>query len=392
MRVIYNGIDLMPLETHAFDWEPVYDDSGTDYLFTRVSIVVRAVINGQAEIVFPVGLRPGGVGTPPGPFMSYDIGAPSPGSLADAARAVRPDPNTPVRPGPVLGKEPPGTGIDNAPAGTLVAIARAVNRPLLTHRAIRHRLTTPRGKLFVFAGSGMESGVPAPGTDAPPVAATITLTSPLAGNTCDCKNGPIPRILSMPTVHGDAETLMVDWACETYVNENELNGVNPSGVLLSNRFSQTHVVDDHGYTTVVTEGDAVFRADMVYRLPASPDADRPVLFMPIQFGFVRENIQVTGHPDSLGVHYSYQDRQVPVNFVAGPYCKAASISAVHRQAIVTNTDVLGGALSAYERILGLTANKNFAFPGSDEAAVARRGMRRGHWKKGKRRKPPPPPP
>jgi hypothetical protein len=357
MRIIYNGVDMMPLETHAYDAEAVYDDSGTDYLYTRISIVVRAIINGQSEVV-------GGV-SPNGPPISYQWSDES--SLSAGTVPSRGYPMWPTLPTPipdqfgrsVVANSPttvPDSGLAARTKSTLRTIVRIPNAPLLTHQAIRHRLSTPRGKLWVFAGAGTELG----NIDTPNQQAVVSLECPEAGLHCDCKNGPQPKILAINAAMGDATTMIADWSCEAYINEGPENSVNPTGALLSNRFAQTQMIDQAGYTTVITAGVAIFRTDKVYSLPQAPDSLRPVLFMPIVPGFVRENIVVNGRPDVTGIEYSYRDRQVPVNFPAGVQTRAASISAVHRQAITSGGDVIEGALSAYERILGIRAQRNFA--------------------------------
>lgn len=391
MRIIYRGVDLLVLETHQYDWEPVYDDTGTDYLYTRVSILVRAMVNGQAAVVDGIGggLAPFAGARPPGPFMSYDwdsgvtLGNGNPQFRPPSANA----PVTGVPPGggfvppnPAL-TVPAGTGMSLKVPSTLRGIVRRPNAPVLTQAVVRHRLSTPRGKLYVFAGRGMESGVPGAGTSDPPVApAVLSLESPIADFPTDCKNGPLPKLFNVSAAVGDANTLVVDWGCETFVNEAADNDVAPAGGLLSNRFSQTHLVGEDGYTTIATSGKAIFRTDVVFGTAAtgfqSPDVQRAFCMLPIPLGFVRENVQVTALPDVTGIEYAFQDRQVSVNFPAGPFAKAAKISVHHRQAVSVNGGALGGVLNAYERILGLKAQKNFATErpgegGSDVKALAK---------------------
>lgn len=368
MRVIYNGIDLFFIETSAFDVEPVYDESGVDYLYSRVTIIGRAVINGQASVVDGA--------APNGPPISYDFLLNSLdtgelgtnfGDMDDFLDGLGINTGARASPTPVAptdGTVPPATGMREPVPNDFVRVIRTPNAPMLTHRVIRHRLSSPRGKLFIFAGAGMETGTPVAGTSDPPVGtpgmpAQITIASPSGAAPCDCRNGPFPKVLGIYQALGDATTLMCDWACETYINESALNGVDPAGILLSNRFSQTHQVDGAGYTTITTEGKAEFRTDLLHLLPESPDLSRPILFMPIMNGFVRKIDYVTALEDVTGIKYGYTDTQVPVNFVAGPFAGVASISAVHRQAITSGADILNGALTTYERILGIQANQNF---------------------------------
>lgn len=370
MRVIYNGVDLMILKTHEFSFESVYDDTGVDYLFTRVTLVVEALVNGQAKVI---------EGRANGPFMSYDFtGSPTGPSPAPFRLGVDPVPVDPF----LSTLVPPGVGTDVGPATReLRRIIKVPNAPVLTHYAIRHRLSVPQSKLYIFSGSGMESGTPAAGTTDPPseTSAELSVESPLTDRRCDCKNGPLPKLLNITEALGDANTFVVVWAVETYINEAGDNNANPWGALLSNRWSQSHTVDEDSFTTVTTEGQATFRTDLLYAAPGeSPDAGRATLFMPIPQGFTRVIDYCTGLPDVTGVAYGYTDTQVKSNFVAGPYAHAARIELHHRQAITSNADILQGALSVYERVLSLKVNQNFA--------------KEPERKKKRKKKPPPPPP
>ncbi len=362
MRCVYNGVDLGVIETHYFNWESVYDDTATDYLYSKVSFACRALVNGIASVHR----------LDNGPFVNYGFASQSSGGTdtLSARTAV------PFVPRPTATNT---EALDRVPLSRLRAIVRDPaaggnpNSTAVSHQAVRYRLSVPRRPLYVFWG------------DANPVHASpsvLFLQSPLEQYATDCKNGPTPRLLSVVEALGDANTLMVDWACETYINENQLNDVNQTRALVSNRFSQTHAVGQDGYTTVTTEGVAVFRTDLTYRLGESPDDSRNVLFMPIPRGFVREILYCRGRADVTGVEYGYADKQVSVNFVAGPYVKAAEISCVHQQAVTTDIDVFGTALGTYERALSIAANRNFAFPeaaGKPKApapAPAPRGLRR----------------
>lgn len=417
---------MMAVQTHYFNWEAVYDDTGTDYLYTKVSGAWRAVINGIASIV-------GGL---PGPWVNYGPGAPPPQTVTlTGGTGALPTAGT-RNPAPGFFPSPPpdeglaGVGstpgfappVERSAAPTLRGIVLNPpaplpgNDPAITHQTIRHRLTTPRGQLYVFWGRGMEANNPRAGSTTPPVSGPLGqgplfLESPIASGegrlACDCKNGPFPKLLNVVECVGDVLTMMVDFAVETYVNEGYMNGVGAKSALLSNRFGQVHEVGEDSYTTITTEGAAIFRTDVVYALPQSPDSVRSVLFMPIPQGFTRKILYVRGRPDVTGVEYGYRDTQVSVNFVAGPYTKAASMSAVHRQAIYNQPDIWSnGPLSVYERYLGIAANKNFAKhankspepeppkpvkPGAPGASRLKGGGTPAKRVRGRRTPPPPPP-
>lgn len=432
MRVVYYGIDMGVLETYAFDWEPVYDPTGSDYLYTRVLLVVRCIVNGQAEVLNategvpfngpPISYAFEDLVVPPpktkkqtvparGPLsgtrFSQDnsvitngitiggqaIPAPVPVAIPAIKLPKGPAPATPgvpdsaairilTPPRRITNVAIPGAnvrdmnisptmGISARQPGTpmpeLRKIVRVPNMPALTHQAIRHRLSVPQQRLYVFAGPGQEIGKPKPGTNdevVPP--AQVILQSPQDSRSqTDCKNGPRPKMLGVHTALGDTNTMLVDWQIETFVNEAKLNRTSLVGALLSNRFSQTQAVKGDGYSVIGTAGTALFRTDFVYD-GESPDFKRPVLFMPIPQGFTRTIEYVTGRPDCVGVDYAYTDEQVSSNFVAGVYVNAASISAVHRQAIVGSGGVLTGALTTYERVLNLMALKNWSKPHPEE--------------------------
>jgi len=355
---------MMPLATHYFNFESVYDDSNTDYLYSRCSMATRSIASGLSSVV-PI---------PNGPPMNYAFGE-SETTLSTVGVVLRPPPTT-TPPNANL-TVPPGFGLRARSNSTLRAIVRdpipaggGPNGTQDIHKAIRYRLSIPRGKLYIFWGTGMEGGSPPAGELTPPSTqlARLFLESPTPEQRCDCKNGPFPRLLGISQAYGDAQTLEVDWAVETFVNEAALNNVRTPGALLSNRFAQTHEVLEDGYTVITTEGVAIYRTDSVYSNPHSPDEDRPFLFMPIPQGFTRHILYVRGRDDVTGVEYAFQDKQQSVNFVAGPFVKAASISAVHRQAVSSSIDFSGSALNAYERILGIRANRNIAKSDPDHPA------------------------
>lgn len=344
MRIIYNGIDLFAIETHEFTAEPVYDDTLTDYLYTKYTVVVTAMMNGQVRV------------TQPNLSMSYEFtGAP-----------VGPTPPVSRAPSPFVGTMTPGAPVGSDPIGIAEAVATGAPRGVvitpvttpITHQAVRHRLTTPRAPLYIFAGGGMETGSPPAGGFGPPNPAVseLFLSSPQAPTSVDAKNGPIPKILSIPTFHGDSETLMVDFAVETYINEAEQNNARPFSSLLSNRWKQRHSVDAAGWTTIVTAGLAIFRTDLVYFEDNSPDLSRQIIFEPIPPSFTRIVDYVETSEDVTGITYGYTDTQVPVNFVAGPFIGAGEITAVHRQSVAANVDLLGAAIGMGERGVQMILN------------------------------------
>lgn len=405
MRIIYNGVDMAVQDTYDYQMASVMDPTGTDYLYTKHTIVARCIVNGQAEVFN--GRVVDGKFFRNGPFMTYKRGGSAGGGVVAnsdgiGGQAVGPfntQRENPVKPTmevltgatggpraniPGVTTSSSGGGVGQPGGASLFQISAAPSPPGTTVATIRHRLTTPRGKLYI--GSGGWSGAGA--TDFQIILqspAQVTGTPDENGNLvggveaiCDCKNGPFAKVFSITQAFGDATTFLVDFAVETYINESVSNvsasggaagqAKNPVNALLSNRFHQQQVVDETGHTTIHTEGLAIFRTDYLYGQRSdtdeiNPDYLRPYLMLPIPQGFVRDNITVAGEPDVTGIRYSFTDRQVPVNFPLATQVRAASIHAVHRQAVVINQDILEGALSVYDRTLGTLVNQNFAQQG-----------------------------
>lgn len=371
MRIIYNGIDMSVLQdTYKYEMEPVFDDSGTDYLYTRHSIACNTLVNGQVDLFTPKEVDGSMVAN--GPAVTYTGSAmlsssPPTTPFSTAAAVSRPGTDSdPVSAIFAAGYAtvPFTAGAATATREPLFIVTKAPNPAPSTMWVIRQRLSEPRGRLFVTTPLvEPPAGGAVPGPSLVPM--QLVSPDPAVSSVCDCKNGPFPLVTSINQVYGDDRTFLVAFAVQTFINEYRKNGINTSTALLSNRFSQTASTDDRGYTTLTTVGKAVFRSDWLNLRGAAavtPDVVRAELMLKIPLGFVRDNIDVTSSPDGTGLVYRFIDRQVEVNFPGGTVSKAAKISAVHRQAITNNSDVFSGALTAYERALGLAANKNIAKP------------------------------
>ena len=368
MYICYDGITLTMLTLDVFEQDVVLDDSKTDKLYDRFLIKGTFLVNGQVE--------PRLTGEPPVSYTTISgssAGGSSAGGFVVGDRNVlaagarppgQPNPASPrppstdgarrqlgVQTDPLANTAPyaafnytPGFG---SPAFTtdltLVPIlVPAPNSPPLTEVLIRKRLTQPRGQLFVFSGTGVSP-------------TELLLQSPGWGIPCDAKNGPFPLYCNIIQVHGDAGTFIVEWACETFVNEQDRTSNRVRGSildpLLSNRFSMSHILDDSSWLTIVVRGTAMFDVGILQTRGINPDNYRPQLFLPVPQGFVRGNIEVEGLPGMEGVNYGFVDKQMPVNFAAGPYANATKISAEHRQYLNTDNDMLKGILGPIDSIL-----------------------------------------
>lgn len=352
MDILYNGVHLSMCTLDEYKEEQVYDPSGVDYLFTRHRIVGTAVVNGQKE------LREVG-----GPPVSYEKGdelltAPqfykitAPPGTPDSPPAGNVDLNnhpfgvyySPTGAGVFDGDElgvtmPGGVYARRTTDLEYYVLIAAENAVPLTHQAIRHRLAVPRAPLFVFAATG------------DPTKGELLLRSPAKfGDHSDCMNGPKPLFCDIIWSAGEADTHLIQFGIETYINESHLQGPDEQArkarPLLSNRFSMRHTVSEDQVCVIDVEGEAYFRTDGVYGgtggtgFPLNPDEYRVNLFLPVPFGFVRGNIVVEGMPAANGVRYSFNDRQMPVHFPGGVYHGATRVEAVHTQAIITDTDLI----------------------------------------------------
>ncbi len=129
--------------------------------------------------------------------------------------------------------------------------------------------------------------------------------------------------------------------------------------MLSSRFAQTHDIDSDGFLTIVTEGEARFRTDLVYG-QLNPDNLRPYLFLPIPAGFQRVNIKVQGLADVTGFRYAFVDQQLPQQLVVGDEVNATRVEATYRIAALTNDDALGVALNTIDRHYSIAVNSKWA--------------------------------
>lgn len=359
MDIVYGGVQLTMCSLEEMGQDAVFDPSGTDYLFTRNRIVGTFVVNGQAEV------RPAG---PPVSYTrtnnpviadaSWTFGAPPDLETLNYNReSVNLDafPKGVVTTPFAAGGAPP-KGIYARQSSDLIyfAIEPVANTVPRTFAAIRHRLMVPRQPLYVFANTGSL------------FRGDILIRSPLQENMhCDAMNGPKPLFCDTLWSAGEADTHLVRFGIETYVNESQDNVTPPSRgtpfkrYLLSNRFSMRHVVTEDQITVIEVQGEAYFRTDFEYFDSVSPDDLRLQLFLPVPFGFVRQDISVEGMPGANGVRYFFRDRQQSIHFPAGPFAGATRIEAQHTQTLFTDTDLLKAVAEITERTTSTILNNRW---------------------------------
>jgi hypothetical protein len=336
MRIFYSGIELEVSQLQGFDRTPVYTEDQTDYLYTKFTIrAIGLVSSAQIQGL----LSTAGVVTTAG--MSYAYTAPGTRSPdeGELTGELRTSPAASPPPPPVVGR--PSSTTQGFPAEI---VKTTLSSPIITDRAIRHWLTTPRRKLII--------------TNHNPDALESLLESPKKGRLCDAKNGPFVDVFSIQMATGDPRMFLVGLQITTFVNECEENRQN-FGAFISNRFSQIHDINEDGYLVITTTGRAYFRTDLVYGL-MNPDNLRQFLFLPIPNGFHRSNIKVAGNPDSTGLSYSFVDTQQHAQFVVGDEVGATRLTGTYRCGVSQPGENAGTLLGGIERFYNIQFNKKAA--------------------------------
>lgn len=319
MKISYSGIQIEVCHLIDFKRTPVMSDDGVDYLFTKFEVICTGLISSD-QVLEAIGVvdRPLGISYKQEGFGELSV---------------------PGRP-PGIGRPPS-------------ILKTAASNPIITDKAIRHWLEIPRRRLII------EHDNPAPPQG------QILLQSPKSGYVCDAHNGPVPTVYDVHESVGDARVFLVSFGIETYVNECEEN-VGLLGAFLSNRFSQTQDIDADGFITIVTEGEARFRTDLIYG-QLNPDLLRPFLFLPIPNGFKRGPIRVSGLSDVSGMRYEFVDQQMPQQLVVGDEIGATRVEASYRQIMMTNEDALGTALNTIDRHYSIAVNSKWAKPDEEKS-------------------------
>ncbi|MDY3557607.1 hypothetical protein R5W23_000134 [Gemmata sp. JC673] len=349
MDIVYNGIHLSMGTINEYRMEAVYDDTKTDYLYTRHRVSGVCTVNGQSEVRDVAGPPVSYRKTDELVYSGDDAIRTAPSGVSRAGAAVPPNVNVPLTKvfhspsgDEVFGDAPPSGLSARSPNAVRQFKLEPVANPVpLTVRAIRERLLTPRKPLFVFAGSAADS--------------ELLLMSPARFSYhTDARNGPQPISCEILSSQGDADTFIIQFDIETCVRESEENLVSTdpnagsvASPLLSNRFSMIHSIDDQHLTKIIVEGEAVFRSDLLYSTAASPDDLRQRLLLPCPFGFVRDGIVVEGFRDGTGVRYRFEDRQLPVHLPGAAVWGAVRIEATHSQAIVSDADLVKGTAAVF---------------------------------------------
>lgn len=178
--------------------------------------------------------------------------------------------------------------------------------PTVTDREIRHRLLQPRGTLIFTVGTG--------------AGAETLLRCPTPPYTIDLENGPVVESCTVQQIHG-TKTFAISIRIRCAVNECTYNTQVP--VLLSHRWRRYCDIDQDYFTTITTEGEAIFRVDELVRLGRFPAEYRTDLMHAPPHNFKRESTMVDPSPDGTRVRYRTVDRELA--YTLGPANPATRI-------------------------------------------------------------------
>ena len=203
-------------------------------------------------------------------------------------------------------------------------VAEAGALPPDTMHALEYVLMQPRQDLVYSFG----------GTD--------LVVSPLAGNNSgttlaqvDALNGPKPIEVSTSVIHG-AKTWLVRYTIETWILECPDGSLGRSPII-SNRWEQSHAIDDRYFTTITTSGEAVARTDQLNQRTADAFRDEILGAIPVPRYFRRVAINVTVNPIGNRLAYQVVDREQ--SYALGDTTSAGKLGVVDFQAHLTHQTV-----------------------------------------------------
>lgn len=301
MILVYNGIQLELAQINRIERTAIYDETETDYLHTEWLIDVVAIYNNDG----------GTSATRRGVFVP----------------------------------------INQKPSATITDIA------------LRFLLMQPRKELLLMFASNPNELLEGVG----PYETMLQCPSP--GYACDVGLGPKPLRCVITEAMGEG-TFAVQYVVKCYTNE--CGGVSGTGddarfspIVLSNRFTMHHHVDDMQYTTRVIEGIAHFRADALNKIqgglftPAFADEFRKMFSFSVPKNFQRQDVDVTQSPDGTSVHYRIVDQEKSQNidvFGSG----AVKVEMQHYQSLNQDSDLLTGTIGSLRAYLDFKTARNFS--------------------------------
>jgi hypothetical protein len=133
----------------------------------------------------------------------------------------------------------------------------------------------------------------------------------------------------------------------------------PPSVMLSNRYRRTHDIDQDFYTTIITEGRAVFRTDRLLFLGAVPDDFRSYLMQPLPSpSMKRVSVQTVAEPEGNAVSYRIVDKELHLTVVPPSVTRIEAFQTVS----CDNPNIEGGAgaaMGAVQKIMDSFGKKAF---------------------------------
>jgi hypothetical protein len=260
MYLSYGKVDLKIVRFLECSRTPEYDQSGTDYLWTRYRISVEAIYSANRGLNWPYAVAY--TGTTP---LTATVGR---------------DDGTFVNP-----------------------IVDTTSNPINTDRSLIHALSIPRRKLVL--SFGLEAGN------------QIWISSPIDTLPCCMISGPIPIDVSVQEIRGEAGMFLVRFTVETALNFCGSDG-KQTDILLSNRWTASTSADENFFETRTFKGRAIFRSDLVHDLHLAVDLWRLNLIPPMPVNCKRHIIDLTVGPDGYTYDYEIQDVEQEVPYLDQP--------------------------------------------------------------------------
>ena len=273
MHVWYNGVNLQLERTSDVSITPVYDASGMDLLYRKITVTMICVWNPLATCSNAGGF------VPPGARVVNNL---------PTKPNINPIPNTAI-PGDRLGLS----------LANLQEVLMTPQRPLRIWIAQDRVWDVP----ITFLDDGAADGLgPNPRQGQPNA---VFGDGNFIQAACDPGGGPFPEDCKILQVIGDKSAIILyritfhDSDCDTYV--------------LSNRWRTTSEVNPDWTTTRVTEGRAVLRTDKLLFDGLVPDQFREELVIGVPNGFIRKSAHVTSTEDGREIYYRVVDRELNLN-------------------------------------------------------------------------------
>jgi len=248
--VIYNEVTLEVVKLVSHKREAVFDKAKINYLYTRHTLVVRAIL---------------------APTVSEH----------QINNRYRPDTST-LEPTDFLGPAAVNQGnMDNAVVGPDPIVG------LESDNAIRHRLMSPRGRLMYVVGGN------------------YVIDSPHGNEACDVTFGPIPLFCHIEKIAGMG-TISVLFGIQTDISQCPLFE-DKFPAVMSHEYSQQVEIDEQFRTKRTTRGEIRVRADVMASTPCTPDAFREYFAQSCPAHYKRDAIRVVQHPDMTRLEYVVVD-------------------------------------------------------------------------------------